>query len=173
VKDNFERALRAVLLHEGGFVNHPSDPGGMTNLGCTRKVWEEWCGHEVDEKAMRALTPEKVAPLYKAKYWDKICGDDLPSGVDYCVFDCAINSGPGRAVKFLQQIVHTSPDGVIGPMTLKAVQETPGEELIRAFSDLRLTFLQALSMWDVFGKGWGRRVQEVQDHALAQRCPTT
>ena len=102
MKENFERALAAVLHHEGGFVNHPSDPGGMTNLGCTKKVWEEWVGHEVDEKAMRALTPADVAPLYKAKYWDKIKGDELPDGVDYVVFDCAINSGPGRAIKFLQ-----------------------------------------------------------------------
>lgn len=170
MKENFERALRAVLLHEGGFVNHPADPGGMTNLGCTKKVWEEWCGHEVDEKAMRALTPEKVAPLYKAKYWDKICGDDLPTGVDYCVFDCAINSGPGRAVKFLQQVVHTSPDGVIGPMTLKAVQEMPGAELISEYSNLRLAFLQILSTWPTFGKGWTNRVAQVKDHALAQQC---
>ena len=112
MKQNFDAALAAVLHHEGGFVNHPKDPGGMTNLGCTKKVWEEHCGHEVDEKAMRALTPADVAPLYKAKYWDKVRGDELPSGVDYAVFDAAINSGPGRAAKWLQACVGVEQDGV-------------------------------------------------------------
>ena len=99
MKENFDSALEAILHHEGGYVNHPADPGGMTNLGVTKRVWEEWVGHEVDEKTMRALTPEIVGPMYKAKYWDKIKGDDLPAGVDYIVFDAAINSGPGRAAK--------------------------------------------------------------------------
>ena len=102
-------------------MNHPKDPGGMTNLGCTKKVWEEHCGHEVDEKTMRALTPADVAPLYKTKYWDKVRGDELPSGVDYAVFDAAINSGPGRAAKWLQTCVGVEPDGGIGPKTLAAV----------------------------------------------------
>jgi len=83
MKENFESCLKSVLLHEGGYVNHPADPGGITNLGVTKRVWEEWVGHEVDEKTMRGLTPEIVGPMYKAKYWDKIKGDDLPSGVDY------------------------------------------------------------------------------------------
>ncbi len=85
MRENFESALASVLHHEGGYVHHPSDPGGRTNLGVTQRVWEEWVGHPVDEKAMRALTPELVAPLYKTKYWDKIRGDDLPTGVDYIV----------------------------------------------------------------------------------------
>jgi lysozyme family protein len=76
MKENFDSALEAVLHHEGGFVNHPRDPGGMTNLGVTKRVWEEWVGHEVDEATMRGLTPDLVAPLYKARYWDKVRGDD-------------------------------------------------------------------------------------------------
>ena len=68
MKANFEAALAAVLHHEGGFVNHPSDPGGATNLGCTKTVWEEWCGHPVNIQEMRELTPEDVAPLYEDKY---------------------------------------------------------------------------------------------------------
>jgi lysozyme family protein len=170
VKANFDRALRAVLMHEGGFVNHPADPGGMTNLGCTKRVWEEWCGHEVDEKTMRSLTPDKVAPLYKAKYWDKISGDDLPSGVDYCVFDCAINSGPGRAAKFLQQVVGATPDGAIGPATLKAVAALPVADVVNKYCAERLAFLQALKTWATFGTGWSRRVAEVREHALVQGC---
>ncbi len=162
MKENFLDALAAVLHHEGGFVNHPKDPGGMTNLGCTKKVWEEWVGHEVDEKTMRNLTPADVAPLYKAKYWDKVRGDDLPSGVDYVVFDAAINSGPGRAAKWLQQTVDVATDGAIGPGTLRAVNSIPAAEIVEKYQQIRLEFLKALPTWDTFGKGWGRRVQEVQ-----------
>ncbi len=166
MKENFQDALAAVLHHEGGYVNHPSDPGGMTNLGCTKRVWEEWVGHPVDEKAMRALTPADVAPLYKAKYWDKVKGDDLPDGVDYIVFDAAINSGPGRAAKWLQQTVGVTADGAIGPGTLKAVQAMPVLEIVDKYQQTRLEFLQALSTWATFGKGWGRRVTEVEQAAL-------
>ena len=166
MKENFQDALAAILHHEGGFVNHPSDPGGMTNLGCTKKVWEEWVGHPVDEKAMRVLTPADVAPLYKAKYWDKVKGDDLPDGVDYIVFDAAINSGPGRAAKWLQQTVGVTADGAIGPGTLKAVQAMPVLEIVDKYQQTRLEFLQALSTWATFGKGWGRRVTEVEQAAL-------
>lgn len=161
MKSNFEHALAAVLHHEGGFVNHPADPGGMTNLGCTKKVWEEWVGHPVDEAAMRALTPADVAPLYKARFWDKVRGDDLPAGVDYAVFDCAINSGPGRAAKFLQEVVGVAADGAIGPGTLRAVAAMAPASIVEKYNARRLGFLQSLPTWGTFGKGWGRRVTEV------------
>lgn len=158
---NFDKALAAVLVHEGGFVNNPKDPGGMTNLGCTKAVWEEHCGHDVDEKTMRALTPGDVAPLYKRKYWDKIQGDQLPSGVDYVVFDAAINSGPGRAAKWLQACVGVEPDGGIGPKTLAAVRAFNAKTLVDDFGKRRLSFMMDLPTWGTFGKGWTRRVQEV------------
>ena len=166
MKENFDEALKAILHHEGGFVNHPKDPGGMTNLGVTKRVWEEWVGHEVDEKAMRALTPEIVGPMYKVKYWDKIKGDDLPTGVDYAVFDAAINSGPGRAAKWLQQAVGAVPDGAIGPGTLAKVAAMEPAAIIEKYQETRLAFMQSLPTWDTFGKGWGRRVAEVRDAAL-------
>ena len=161
MKENFESALAAVLHHEGGFVNHPRDPGGMTNLGVTKRVWEEWVKHEVDEAVMRALTPEDVAPMYKAKYWNQIAGDELPAGVDYVVFDAAINSGPGRAAKWLQQVVGATADGAIGPGTLRAVAAMPADEIVSKYQAIRLEFLQRLPTWETFGKGWGRRVTEV------------
>jgi lysozyme family protein len=166
VKENFDEALKAILHHEGNFVNHPKDPGGMTNLGVTKRVWEEWVGHEVDEKAMRALTPEIVGPMYKSKYWDKIKGDDLPTGVDYVVFDAAINSGPGRAAKWLQTAVGAVPDGAIGPGTLAKVEAMDAKAIVEKYQATRLAFLQSLPTWDTFGKGWGRRVTEVKDAAL-------
>ena len=163
---NYVESLQAVLVHEGGFVNNPEDPGGMTNLGCTKAVWEEYVGHPVDEKAMRALTPSDVAPLYKRKYWDKVCGDDLPAGIDYVVFDAAINSGAGRAAKWLQACVGVEPDGGIGPKTLAAVQTFDAKQLVEDYSKRRLSFLMDLPTWDTFGKGWGRRVNEVEDVGL-------
>ena len=166
MKDNFESALKAILHHEGGYVNHPRDPGGMTNLGVTKRVWEEWVGHEVDEKAMRALPPELVAPLYKNKYWDRVRGDDLPAGVDYIVFDAAVNSGPGRAAKWLQTTVGAVPDGAIGPGTLGKVAAMPVADIVEKYQQTRLDFLQSLPTWDTFGRGWGRRVQEVKEAAL-------
>lgn len=163
---SFEKALAHVLKSEGGFVNHPNDPGGMTNLGCTKAVWEEWCGHPVTEKAMRSLTPADVAPLYKRKYWDKVKADSLPEGVDYCVFDTAINSGPGRAIKLLQGVVGVDQDGDIGPKTLGAVKAFDPKELIQDYSKRRLSFMMDLPAWQHFGKGWTNRVNDVEKLAL-------
>jgi lysozyme family protein len=168
MKGNFDKCLALLLAHEGGFVNHPQDPGGMTNLGVTKRVWEEWTGHEVDEKQMRALTPELVAPLYKRKYWDAVRADDLVSGVDYAVFDVAVNSGPGRAIKFLQSCVGVDADGGFGPRTLAAVKvaEQDPARLIELYCAKRLEFLQSLRTFETFGKGWSRRVAEVKTVAL-------
>ena len=168
MQSNFETCLALMLAHEGGFVNHPQDPGGMTNLGVTKRVWEEWVGHEVDEKQMRALTPETVAPLYKRKYWDAVRADDLVAGVDYCVFDVAVNSGPGRAIKFLQSCVDVTVDGGFGPATLAAVKKAEEDpaRLVEMYCAKRLEFLQSLKTFETFGKGWSRRVQEVKDKAL-------
>jgi lysozyme family protein len=168
MKDNFPKALAAVLVHEGGFVNNPKDPGGMTNLGCTKAVWEEHCGHPVDEKTMRALTPSDVGPLYKRKYWDKVFGDDLPAGVDYVVFDAAINSGPGRAAKWLQACVGVEVDGGIGPKTLAAVKAFDSKTLIEDYCKRRLSYMMDLPTWDTFGRGWSRRVNDVEASALTQ-----
>ena len=154
MKENFEVALKALLKHEGGFVNHPADPGGMTNLGVTKKVWEEFVGHAVDEQAMRSLTPETVAPLYKKRYWDAVHGDDLPSGVDLCVFDCAVNCGVSRSVRFLQHSVGAVEDGVMGPDTLARVTKSLPNKLIADFCAQREMFYKGLPTFGDFGKGW-------------------
>jgi len=167
MKENFVDALIHVLKHEGGYVNHPVDPGGMTNLGVTKAVWEEWVGRESSEKEMRSLTPEMVAPLYRRKYWDKIQGDNLPDGVDYAVFDFAVNSGPGRAAKFLQELVGVKADGSIGPMTLTAVSKKDPKELVTAYNAKRQAFLESLPTFATFGKGWSTRVAGVNTEALA------
>jgi lysozyme family protein len=166
--DNFETCFDLMLAHEGGYVHHEKDPGGRTNHGVTQRVWEEWLGRPVSEKEMRALTPMMVKPLYKRKYWDACRADDLVAGVDYVVFDVSVNSGPGRAVKFLQSCVGVTVDGGFGPATLAAVKKSEEDpaRLIELYCAKRLEFLQSLKTFETFGKGWSRRVQEVKDKAL-------
>lgn len=169
MRKNFDFCLAELLKHEGGFVNHPEDPGGMTNLGVTKKSWEEYVKRQVTEADMRALTPKAVAPFYKTRYWDACRCDDLPAGLDYCVFDAAVNSGPGRAIKFLQAIVGCVPDGRIGPITLASVgadAEAGVEHLIEEYCAKRQTFWESLSTFGTFGKGWTRRGKEVCSTAL-------
>lgn len=163
---NFDKALEFVLHHEGGFVDHPADPGGATNLGCTKATWEKWIGRPCTVDEIKALSPADVGPLYKEKYWDKVKGDDLPTGIDYCVFDTAINSGPGRAAKFLQEVVGVTADGAIGPRTLAAVREADPRQVIDAYCSARLKFLEELPTWPTFGRGWGRRVTDVRRQSL-------
>jgi len=169
MKANFESCLKALLApgREGGFVNHPADPGGMTNMGVTRANWSAWIGREASEKEMRALTVDKVAPFYKRKYWDKIEGDSLPAGVDHTVFDFAVNSGPGRAAKMLQAILKVPADGAIGPKTLTALAAVDGVKFIEQYNDERQRFLESLLTFNMFGKGWSRRVSEIESEALS------
>ena len=165
MRENLLPAMVALLKHEGGFSNHPLDNGGMTMLGVTQRVWEEWVGHPVDEKEMRSLTPAIVAPMYKKKYWDKVSGDELPSGVDMAVFDFAVNSGPGRAAKMLQRVLGAVEDGAIGPNTLAKAVSVDSSKLIADYNAARLAFLQALPTWATFVNGWGNRVAQVTTEA--------
>jgi lysozyme family protein len=162
MKENWQKSFEQMLASEGGYVNHPSDPGGRTNLGVTQRVWEEWVGRESNEKEMRSLTPEMVEPLYKRKFWDACKCDDLPTGVDYLVFDFAVNAGPGRSAKTLQVAVGVPADGGIGPITLAAVKAQDPVELIEKFSQTKEDFYRTLGTFDVFGKGWLNRVAAVK-----------
>jgi lysozyme family protein len=165
MQENWNDSFAAVLKHEGGFVNHPKDPGGMTNLGVTRSAWESYLNRSVTEAEMRGLTPDAVKPFYKALYWDKIKGDQLPSGVDYAAYDLAVNSGTGRAAKYLQQIAGVTADGVIGPKSIEAIKACDPGQVVDALCGMRLDFLKRLPTFDTFGKGWSRRVAEVKDKA--------
>lgn len=168
MKNNWKKSFELMLQSEGGFSNHSQDPGGMTNLGVTKAVWENWVGHPVNEKEMRNLTPEKVEPLYKRKYWDACRCDDLPAGVDYVVFDFAVNAGVGRSAKTLQSVVGATPDGAIGPKTITAVYALPPSEIVDKFSSAREAFYRSLPTFDVFGKGWLNRVAHAQKAAQSQ-----
>jgi lysozyme family protein len=164
---NWQKSFELMLKSEGGFVNHPSDPGGMTNLGVTKATWEGWVGREVDEAEMRGLTPEKVEPLYKERYWDAVRGDELPPGISYLCFDFAVNAGAGRSIKTLQTAVGVTPDGGFGPMTMAAVQAIDPVELIERFSQAKEDFYRSLTTFSTFGKGWLNRVADVKVKASA------
>jgi len=167
MQSNWNNSFNLMLKSEGGFVNHPSDPGGMTNLGVTKATWENWVGRESDEAEMRGLTPEKVEPLYKKKYFDAVRGDELPVGLDYLMFDFAVNAGAGRAIKTLQTAVGVTPDGGFGPMTMAAVQAVDPVDLIERFSQAKEDFYRSLTTFATFGKGWLNRVADVKVKASA------
>jgi len=163
---NFSKCLEIILRHEGGFVNHPRDPGGITNLGVTARTWGDWTGKTPTVQIMRGLTQVKVAPLYKARYWDAVKGDELPAGLDLCVFDFAVNAGPGRAAKMLQRLVGVAADGKIGAYTLGAVAKHDPAALIREYQDARRDYYRSLGTFDTFGRGWLRRTDETEHAAL-------
>ena len=160
MKINYDKCLETILHHEGGYVNHPKDPGGETNLGVTKRVYEEFGG----TKDMKELTVEDVAPIYKKGYWDKMKGDELPTGLDLCVFDFGVNAGPGRAAKYLQTMIGTVADGGIGPNTLAKLKEYVEKhglaKSIDNFQEARQEYYEKLSTFDTFGKGWTRLVDE-------------
>ena len=163
---NYDKCLETILHHEGGYVNHPKDPGGETNLGVTKRVYLEHGG----TKDMKDLLVEDVAPIYKKGYWDKMKGDELPNGLDLCVFDFGVNAGPGRSAKYLQTMIGTVADGGIGPNTLKKLDEyVDGEGVegtIANYTEMRQKFYESLSTFDTFGKGWTRRNQETELEAF-------
>tara|TARA_R110000772_G_scaffold185820_1_gene296987 strand:+ start:48 stop:557 length:510 start_codon:yes stop_codon:yes gene_type:complete len=166
MRENFSKCLDMLLAHEGGFVNHPEDPGGMTNLGVTKKVYDEWIGRESTEQEMRDLTPEDVAPIYKKNYWDRVKGDSLPSGLDWACFDWAVNSGSGRPAKAVQRAVGATQDGAIGPQTLGLIMEKDPEEIINYVYGVRQDFYKGLKTFETFGRGWTRRNKETLHQAL-------
>jgi lysozyme family protein len=163
---NFAPSLAAVLIHEGGFVCNPNDPGGATCKGVTQAVYDDWrASHSLSSQSVREIAEAEVEAIYFKLYWNAVRADDLPSGVDYCTFDFSFNSGPNRAIRFLQRVSGVAEDGKIGPQTLAAVNNVPPLRLIDKLCDLRLQFLQSLSTWKFFGKGWSRRVSEVRAKA--------
>jgi len=162
---NFDKCLALVLIHEGGFVNHPRDPGGATNRGVTQAVYDAYRKTRGrGQQSVKFITDDEVKAIYKFQYWDRVQGDLLPRGLDYAVFDFAVNSGVGRASKYLQAVLGVAQDGVIGAKTLAAVQSP--YNAINALCDRRMSFLRNLKTFLTFGKGWTRRVQDVRAHAL-------
>lgn len=144
---NFDACLAVVLKHEGGYVDHPKDPGGATNLGVTIGTLRAWRGRAVTKAEVRALTVADVKPIYRQNYWNAVGADALLRGVDLAVFDPAVNSGPGRAKQWYATARRGAADSV---------------GLVRGICDARMGFLQRLGNWSSFGKGWSRRVADIR-----------
>lgn len=174
-RPDWPQALARVLRAEGGYVDHPLDPGGATNMGITRRTLARWRKvapwWRLPKSAVRTLGRSEAERIYKSLYWDRCAGDRLPAGLDLAVFDFAVNSGPQRAVKTLQKLVGARPDGIIGDLTMSALRKRIAEigiaGLIDALCGKRLGFLQRLSAFAVFGRGWRARVEEVRRAARA------
>lgn len=170
MQGNFPASLNLVLKHEGGYVDHPLDPGGATNMGITIGTLSEWIGRKALKSEVKNISGTTVSAIYQAKYWDNVRGDELPAGVDFAVFDFAVNSGVRRAGKALQRAVGAKADGIIGPMTLRKVNEFNDDTaLIDAICDRRQSFLERLRTFKTFGRGWTRRVSETREAAHEMR----
>lgn len=164
----FDRALPHVLIHEGGKVDHPKDPGGRTNRGVTQRVYNAWRSKSnLPQRDVYLIDNMEVAAIYRFQYWDAVMGDRLPEGVGYVVFDGAVNSGPKQSIKWLQRALGSlytgAVDGVIGTLTLNAVAAVNDmDALIGRIIDRREAFLKALKTWSTFGRGWSRRIAQVE-----------
>lgn len=163
---NFTNCLPVTLAYEGLWSDHARDPGGATMRGITLAVYRQ---HRpgATKADLRAITQTEVEMIYRAGYWSPIKGDDLPPGVDLATFDFGVNSGVSRASKYLQAVVGAGVDGKVGKGTLAAVRGRSGKEVIQGLCGKRLSFLQALSTFSTFGKGWSRRVASVEAKSVA------
>lgn len=163
---NFDAVMAEIFKHEGGYVDHPADPGGATNLGVTFAVLQKWRGKPITKADVKALTKKEATEIYRKNYWNPTKCDDLPAGVDLVMMDGSVNSGIGRGPKWIQAAVGATQDGNVGTMTLRSVMAAKPAEVINRACDVRLSFLKGLKTWPTFGKGWGRRVEGVRKRAL-------
>jgi lysozyme family protein len=164
---SYDEALRRLLAHEGGYTNHPSDPGGPTNFGITIYDYQKYVKPGATAADVRAMKLAEAKSIYRAKYWDSQRCTDLPAGVDDSIFDYGVNSGIGRSGKVLRRVCGLpASSSIVNDQVLVAVAKRDPAALIAAINDERLLFLKGLKTWSVFGTGWARRVKEVKAFSL-------
>ena len=168
MKSTYDICLPLLLAHEGGYTNHPSDPGGPTNFGITIFDYRKYVKPAASATDVRAMTLDEAKQIYRLRYWDAQRCDELPAGLDYAVFDFGVNSGIARSAKALRRLLGL-PDraGTMGDDVIATARAADAAALVAEICDERLRFLRALRTWPVFGRGWGRRVSEVKATALA------
>ena len=166
MKENFKESLVLILKHEGGYVDHPADPGGATMKGITLATFSDFKKKAMTKDELRAISDADVENIYKVGYWDAMRCDELPAGVDLLAFDMAVNKGVSRAARLLQQAAGVKDDGVLGPRSMEAIGKMPVKELIAKVSEGRRDFYRGLKTFSVFGRGWLRRVDETEKEAL-------
>lgn len=168
MNDNFSPSLSHLLATEGGYSDDPRDPGGQTNHGVTQHQYDIWrIAHKQPTRSVRLIDPNEIEAFYRAWYWNTVLADQLPSGVDYCVFDAAVNSGPHRSAEWLQEAAGVTVDGSIGPKTIAAVTAADPRRIINAICAERLAFLETLPTWPHFKHGWSVRVASIEQDARA------
>lgn len=167
VAANYDASLARVLKHEGGYTNHPSDPGGPTNFGITIHDYRRYIKASGTAADVRNMPLADAAKIYRARYWHALRCDDLPAGLDYAVFDYGVNSGIGRAARVMQRLLNVGQGTSMTDAVIAAVRKTSAVALIEKLCDERMAFLKSLRTWPVFGAGWSRRVAEVRRDALA------
>jgi lysozyme family protein len=150
---NFDRAFEVVVGHEGGYVNDPRDPGGETKFGISKRAYPE-----ID---ISAITLEEAKAIYLRDYWQRMRCDEMPEVIRYPLFDAAVNSGVGKAAKWLQTVLNVTPDGVIGAVTVAAARTSHAEAVARQMLGLRLDFMTHLPTWPTFSAGWARRIAAI------------
>jgi lysozyme family protein len=156
---NFDTAFGKLLGHEGDFSDHPDDPGGKTRFGITEAVARE-VGYRGD---MRELPLDLAKRIYRDRYWNAVRADELPAGIRYAMFDAAVNSGPGQAVRWLQRAVGVPDDGALGPRTLAASGALSADAVRMKLLAQRLRFMSNLPNWPAFSRGWARRICDLME----------
>jgi lysozyme family protein len=150
---DFSEAVRIIFHHEGGFVNHPEDPGGSTKFGISQKSYPH-----ID---IHALTEDEAREIYHKDFWLSLKLDRLPPKLRLLIFDCAVNQGPARAIMYLQRACGAPTDGKIGPVTLQLVPMFSEGFLVDSIARQRLQSYIRHPKWSVFGAGWASRLQDV------------
>jgi len=154
----FPAALAFVLSQEGGWSNDPDDPGGATNKGITLATYRLWNNDpKLSANQLRDITDAEVEAIYRTMYWDAVDGDEMPPGIDLSLMDFGVNAGPERSIRLLQEAIGTEPDGIIGPITQKAIDMMPAPRLLQALRDAQLTYYRELDTFAEFGDGWTNR----------------
>lgn len=162
----YDTCLPRILAHEGGYVNHPKDPGGATNRGVIQRTYDAYRkARGQATQSVANITDAEISAIYKQLYWDASKCDQLPIGVDYAVFDWAVNGGVYRAAQHLQQAVGltgAAVDGNTGPRTIAAATQQNSVQVVARLCDVRLAYLQTRAHWATFKNGWTRRVNDVK-----------
>lgn len=167
MKPTYTTAMGHIRRDEGGYVNHPRDPGGATNFGVTQAVYDAYrkrLGLAV--RSVKLITEAEVEAIYRTQYADKVRHDDLPAGVDYATLDAAVNSGVSRGAKWLQAAIGVLADGQVGAQTVAKAKSSDPVQTMKAICSRRMSFVRGLTNWATFGKGWSRRIAGVEANGV-------
>lgn len=168
MKSTYARAMKGIHISEGGYVNHPKDPGGATNFGITQRVYDAYRRDRgLAARSVKQITSDEVAAIYRTQYADKIRYDDLPAGVDYATLDGSVNSGVSRGAKWLQSALGVSSDGKVGTATISAALKADAIHTVKSMCAKRMSFLRGLTIFSTFGKGWTSRVARVEAESVS------